>query len=101
MLPVFVLYPWLPVASNSECLGQKFVTPEVTAKNILIACGGRPAYGDYPGVKDWNRQPEAVSLSHNVAYCRKDLIKSRCNWDFFFVKVRMGYSNENDIIGFN
>jgi len=67
MLPVFVLYPWLPVASNSECLGQKFVTPEVTAKNILIACGGRPSYGDYPGVKDWNRQPEAVSLSHNVA----------------------------------
>ncbi|CAE7696893.1 SEP1 [Symbiodinium sp. KB8] len=25
---------------------------EVSAKYILIACGGRPAYGDVPGVKD-------------------------------------------------
>ena len=24
---------------------------EVTAKYFLIACGGRPSYGDYPGAK--------------------------------------------------
>jgi thioredoxin reductase (NADPH) len=27
-------------------------TETVTAANILIACGGRPAYGDYPGAKE-------------------------------------------------
>ena len=25
---------------------------EASAKYILIACGGRPSYGDYPGVKE-------------------------------------------------
>ena len=27
---------------------------KASAKYILIACGSRPCYRDYPGVKDWN-----------------------------------------------
>lgn len=50
---------------------------EVTAKNILIACGGRPSYGDYPGVKEccissddifWQKKAPGKTLVVGASY---------------------------------
>lgn len=50
---------------------------QVTAKNILIACGGRPSYGDYPGSKEccissddifWQKKPPGKTLVVGASY---------------------------------
>jgi thioredoxin reductase (NADPH) len=52
-------------------------TETVTAANILIACGGRPAYGDYPGAKEccissddifWQKKPPGKTLVVGASY---------------------------------
>eukprot|EP00435_Cladocopium_sp_Y103_P052860 s321_g16.t1 len=53
------------------------VAVKVTAKNILIACGGRPSYGDYPGVKEccissddifWQKKAPGKTLVVGASY---------------------------------
>ena len=50
---------------------------EVSAKYILIACGGRPTYGDYPGVRDccissddifWQKKAPGKTLVVGASY---------------------------------
>lgn len=50
---------------------------QVTAKNILIACGGRPSYGDYPGAQEccissddifWQKKAPGKTLVVGASY---------------------------------
>merc|ERR1719183_1313370 len=50
---------------------------KVTAKNILIACGGRPSYGDVPGTKEccissddifWQKKAPGKTLVIGASY---------------------------------
>jgi len=60
-----------------ELTDAKGATEKVTAENILIACGGRPSYGDYPGAQEccissddifWQKKPPGKTLVIGASY---------------------------------